>query len=57
MPAERRIAMKNRAVAIFVAACGVALAAGVVYADLKKRLLLTRSTRQHPASGPRRAFT
>jgi mono/diheme cytochrome c family protein len=28
--------MKNRGVAIFVAACGVALAAGVVYADLKK---------------------
>ena len=28
--------MKNRAVAILVAACGVALAAGVVYADLKK---------------------
>jgi len=28
MPAERRTAMKNRAVAIFVAACGVALAAG-----------------------------
>ena len=28
--------MKNRAVAIFVVACGVALAAGVVYADLKK---------------------
>ena len=28
--------MKNRAVAIFVAACGVALAAGVGYADLKK---------------------
>jgi mono/diheme cytochrome c family protein len=28
--------MKNRAVAIFVAACGVALAVGVVYADLKK---------------------
>ena len=28
--------MKNRALAIFVAACGVALAAGVVYADLKK---------------------
>jgi hypothetical protein len=28
--------MKHRAVVIFVAACGVALAAGVVYADLKK---------------------
>jgi hypothetical protein len=28
--------MKNRAVAIFFVACGVALAAGVVYADLKK---------------------
>jgi hypothetical protein len=28
--------MKNSAVAIFVAACGVAVAAGVVYADLKK---------------------
>ena len=28
--------MKNRIVAIFVAACGVALAAGVVFADLKK---------------------
>jgi hypothetical protein len=28
--------MKNRAVAIFVAACGLALAAGVVFADLKK---------------------
>ena len=28
--------MKNRAAAIFVAACGLALAAGVVYADLKK---------------------
>jgi len=28
--------MKNRAVAIFVAACGVAISAGVVYADLKK---------------------
>jgi hypothetical protein len=28
--------MKNRAVAIFVTACGMALAAGVVYADLKK---------------------
>jgi hypothetical protein len=28
--------MKNRAVAIFLAACGVALATGVVYADLKK---------------------
>jgi hypothetical protein len=36
MPAKGRAAMKNRAVAIFVAACGVALAAGVVYADLKK---------------------
>jgi len=36
MPAEGRTAMKNRGVAIFVAACGVALAAGVVYADLKK---------------------
>jgi hypothetical protein len=28
--------MKNRAVAIFVAAFGVVLAAGIVYADLKK---------------------
>jgi hypothetical protein len=28
--------MKNRALAIFVATCDVALAAGVVYADLKK---------------------
>jgi hypothetical protein len=28
--------MTNRAMAIFVAACGLALAAGVVYADLKK---------------------
>ncbi len=28
--------MRNRSVAIFVAACGVALATGVVYADLKK---------------------
>jgi hypothetical protein len=28
--------MKSRAVAILVAACGVAIAAGVVYADLKK---------------------
>ena len=28
--------MKNRVLAITVAACGVALAAGVVYADLKK---------------------
>ena len=28
--------MKNRALAIFVATCGAALAAGVVYADLKK---------------------
>ncbi len=36
MPAEGSIAMKNRAVAIFVAACGVVLAAGVVFADLKK---------------------
>jgi hypothetical protein len=36
MPAKGSIAMKNRAVAILVAACGVALAAGVVYADLKK---------------------
>src|SRR5258708_2305258 len=36
MPAEGRTAMKNRTVAIFVAACGLALAAGVVYADLKK---------------------
>src|ERR1700758_498875 len=36
MPAEGSNAMKNRAVAIFVAACGVGLAAGVVYADLKK---------------------
>jgi hypothetical protein len=36
MPAEGRTAMKNRSVAIFVAACGVALATGAVYADLKK---------------------
>ena len=28
--------MKNRAVAIFVTACGLAISAGVVYADLKK---------------------
>ena len=28
--------MKNRALAIFVAACGVAISTGVVYADLKK---------------------
>jgi hypothetical protein len=28
--------MKNRALTMVVAACGVALAAGVVYADLKK---------------------
>jgi hypothetical protein len=28
--------MTNRALAIFAAACGVAIAAGVVYADLKK---------------------
>ena len=28
--------MKNRALAIFVAACGVAISAGVVYAGLKK---------------------
>jgi mono/diheme cytochrome c family protein len=28
--------MKNRALAIFVAVCGVAITAGVVYADLKK---------------------
>jgi hypothetical protein len=35
MPAEERTAMKNRVLAIFVAACGVAISAGVVYADLK----------------------
>jgi hypothetical protein len=28
--------MKNRALAVFVVACGLAIAAGVVYADLKK---------------------
>jgi len=31
-----KTAMKKRAVAIIVAACGLALAAGVLYADLKK---------------------
>ena len=36
MPAEGRTAMKNRVLAIIATACGVALAAGVVYADLKK---------------------
>jgi hypothetical protein len=36
MPAEGRIAMKNRVPAIFVMACSVAMAAGAVYADLKK---------------------
>jgi mono/diheme cytochrome c family protein len=36
MPAKGSTAIKNRAAAIFVAACGVALAAGVVDADLKK---------------------
>src|SRR5579863_7023464 len=36
MPAEGSTAMKNRTVAIFVTACGLALAAGVVHADLKK---------------------
>jgi hypothetical protein len=36
MPAKERMAMRNRALAIFVAGCGAALAAGVVYADLKK---------------------
>jgi hypothetical protein len=36
MPAEERIAMKNRALAIFVVVWGVAITAGVVYADLKK---------------------
>jgi mono/diheme cytochrome c family protein len=36
MPTEERIAMKNRALAIFVVVCGVAITAGVVYADFKK---------------------
>jgi hypothetical protein len=36
MRTKERTAMKNRPAAIFVAGCGLALAAGVVYADLKK---------------------
>jgi hypothetical protein len=36
MPAKERTSMKNRAVSIFVMACGVAIAASAVYADLKK---------------------
>jgi hypothetical protein len=36
MPAKGRTAMKNRVLAIIVVASGVTLAAGVVYADLKK---------------------
>ena len=36
MRIEGRTAMKNRVLAIMVAAFGVALATGVVYADLKK---------------------
>jgi len=36
MPAKERASGINRALAIFVAAAGIALAAGAVYADLKK---------------------
>jgi hypothetical protein len=36
MPAKENTKMKNRALAIFVVGCGVAIAASAVYADLKK---------------------
>jgi len=36
MPVKERTGMKNRALAIIVMACGVAITAGVVFADLKK---------------------
>jgi hypothetical protein len=36
MQAEGRMAMKNRVPAIFLVVCGLVMAAGVVYADLKK---------------------